>query len=214
MNPMQQMANMGMNMSGHQMSGMPPMGAMNGMSHNQMGPMAKMQGMANGYPSRRMAPYPNPQMHAVQKRAAMYGMPPGQPMGGMYQQQHAGVPIPMQGQPYGRMPGYGRTPPMMPQQRQSTPPYGGGGVGHGQPYYANSYQNMAGYQPDVRMNYQHSPVPGNPTPPLTPASSMTPYISPNPDAKPNIVHSKFLSDFLKLSFDINFVYTCFCVSRR
>lgn len=35
------------------------------------------------------------------------------------------------------------------------------------------------------MNYQHSPIPGNPTPPLTPASSIPPYISPNPDVKPN-----------------------------
>lgn len=35
------------------------------------------------------------------------------------------------------------------------------------------------------LNYQHSPIPGNPTPPLTPATSMPPYISPNPDIKPN-----------------------------
>ncbi|XP_018790016.1 PREDICTED: zinc finger MIZ domain-containing protein 1 isoform X1 [Bactrocera latifrons] len=40
------------------------------------------------------------------------------------------------------------------------------------------YQNQ-GFQ----QNYQHSPVPGNPTPPLTPACSV-PYISPNPDIKP------------------------------
>lgn len=51
------------------------------------------------------------------------------------------------------------------------------------------------FQQDVRLNYQHSPVPGNPTPPLTPASSMTPYISPNPDVKPIIIPSKF--DFFK-----------------
>lgn len=45
------------------------------------------------------------------------------------------------------------------------------------------------FQQDVamrnNMSYQHSPIPGNPTPPLTPASSMPPYISPNPDVKPN-----------------------------
>lgn len=35
-------------------------------------------------------------------------------------------------------------------------------------------------------SYQHSPIPGNPTPPLTPANSMpVGYISPNPDVKPN-----------------------------
>ena len=37
------------------------------------------------------------------------------------------------------------------------------------------------------VNYQHSPIPGNPTPPLTPASSLPPYISPNQDVKPNLV---------------------------
>ncbi|XP_023177195.2 zinc finger MIZ domain-containing protein 2 isoform X2 [Drosophila hydei] len=42
----------------------------------------------------------------------------------------------------------------------------------------NPYQNQ-GFQ----QNYQHSPVPGNPTPPLTPACSV-PYVSPNPDIKP------------------------------
>lgn len=44
-------------------------------------------------------------------------------------------------------------------------------------------------QQDVRLGYQHSPVPGNPTPPLTPAASMTPYISPNPDVKPQPIHT-------------------------
>lgn len=54
----------------------------------------------------------------------------------------------------------------------------------------NNYQQQANFQQDVRLSYQHSPVPGNPTPPLTPASSMTPYISPNPDIKPQPMHSK------------------------
>jgi zinc finger MIZ domain-containing protein len=185
MNPMAQMANIGM---GNQM--------------NQMNPMAKMQGMANSYPPRRMSPYPNPQLHAVQKRT-MYGMggnqggPPNVPQMNQFPQHQGGVPIPLQNQPYGRpgqnpMNPYGRAAPtMMPQQRQNTPPYNNSA----QQYYGNSgagYQNMQSFQQDGRINYQHSPVPGNPTPPLTPAaSSMTPYISPNPDVKPNIVHSKF-----------------------
>lgn len=55
------------------------------------------------------------------------------------------------------------------------------------------------YQQDVasmrttgagNLNYQHSPIPGNPTPPLTPATSMPPYISPNPDIKPNFNEMK------------------------
>uniref|UniRef100_A0A182MRW5 SP-RING-type domain-containing protein n=1 Tax=Anopheles culicifacies TaxID=139723 RepID=A0A182MRW5_9DIPT len=69
-----------------------------------------------------------------------------------------------------------------------------------QQYYNTGYQNMQGYQPDIRMNFQHSPVPGNPTPPLTPASSMTPYISPNPDVKPNNLPQK--DEELRLTFPV------------
>lgn len=88
--------------------------------------------------------------------------------------------------------------PQMMQQRQTTPPYSAGSA-HSQQYYNTGYQNMQGYQQDVRMNYQHSPVPGNPTPPLTPASSMTPYISPNPDIKPNLPHK---DEELRLTFPV------------
>lgn len=54
----------------------------------------------------------------------------------------------------------------------------------------NQYAPTNQFQQDVNsmrnnMSYQHSPIPGNPTPPLTPASSIPPYISPNPDVKPN-----------------------------
>lgn len=201
MNPMTQMANMGMS-SNHQMGTQ-----MNGM--NQMNPMAKMQGMANGYAPRRMSPYPNPQLHAAQKRN-LYGMsgsqvPPNVPAMSQFPPHQGGVPVPMQNQPYVRsgqnpMNPYARNgPAMMPQQRQNTPPYSNTAA---QQYYGNAgagYQNMQGFQQDGRLNYQHSPVPGNPTPPLTPAaSSMTPYISPTPDVKPNIVHS----EELRLTFPV------------
>lgn len=209
MNPMAQMASMGMNHPmngmGNGMNSMNQMNQMNAM--NQVNPMAKMQGMANGYQShaRRMAPYPNPQMHVAQKRT-MYGMGQGSavpPTGPVQfpQHQQVGVPVPMQGQAYGRSgpqtvnSSYGRVAGMIPQQRQNTPPYAG--TAHGQQFYGNGYQNMQGFQPDVRLNYQHSPVPGNPTPPLTPASSMTPYISPNPDSKQNLPpHSELLLFFI------------------
>ena len=36
------------------------------------------------------------------------------------------------------------------------------------------------------MSYQHSPIPGNPTPPLTPAAGL-PYMSPGTDTKPNMM---------------------------
>lgn len=197
---MSQMTNNGMSV-GHQMNNQ-----MNGM--NQMNPMQKMQGMANGgYAARRMTPYPTPQIHTAQKRAAMYGMssgnqaPPPPPAINQFPHQGGVVPLPIQNHQYGRpsqnaMNMYNRSaPPMMPAQRQNTPPYNNTAS---QQYYGNAsaasgYQNIQvqGFHPQERsLNYQHSPVPGNPTPPLTPASSMTPYISPNPDVKPNIVHSK------------------------
>uniref|UniRef100_A0A1L8DIB2 Putative zn-finger transcription factor n=1 Tax=Nyssomyia neivai TaxID=330878 RepID=A0A1L8DIB2_9DIPT len=184
-----------------------------------MNPMAKMQGMANGYhQSRRMTPYPAPMMHNTQKRGGMYPM--GQqnvPMGQMQQfaqQQHF-----VQQQPqYGRIQGpmhtnYGRSPMMGQQQTQrvssaipyASPPYT---QGTGSPQYSNptgtplqtNFQpNMQqSMQPDVRLGYQHSPVPGNPTPPLTPAALMTPYISPNPDVKPPINPN----DEMRLTFPV------------
>lgn len=71
----------------------------------------------------------------------------------------------------------------------------------GTPQYGNAagaaQYGTAGsqFQQDVNsmrnnISYQHSPIPGNPTPPLTPASSMPPYISPNPDVKPNFAELK------------------------
>ncbi|EDW33503.1 GL21854 [Drosophila persimilis] len=69
------------------------------------------------------------------------------------------------------------------------PQAGGGsmcpaGPGGGVATTGNPYQNQ-GFQ----QNYQHSPVPGNPTPPLTPACSV-PYVSPNPDIKPPMDNSE------------------------
>lgn len=89
--------------------------------------------------------------------------------------------------------------------RQATPPYTTQGQyfpnGSMNQFHSNNsgqyissvnggqYGNTNQFQQDVglrnSMNYQHSPIPGNPTPPLTPATSMPPYISPNPDVKPN-----------------------------
>lgn len=57
------------------------------------------------------------------------------------------------------------------------------GTTNGQYANGNQFQQDVGMRSN--MNYQHSPIPGNPTPPLTPATSMPPYISPNPDVKPN-----------------------------
>ncbi|XP_016965659.1 zinc finger MIZ domain-containing protein 2 isoform X3 [Drosophila biarmipes] len=80
-----------------------------------------------------------------------------------------------QGQFY---PGNGQSAGM--QQAGGMCPAGPGGVAT----TGNPYQNQ-GFQ----QNYQHSPVPGNPTPPLTPACSV-PYVSPNPDIKPPMDNSE------------------------
>lgn len=77
--------------------------------------------------------------------------------------------------------------------RQTTPPYTTASSQSGQ-YFGQfpAHQTTAApqyvtnqFQQDMRGSYQHSPIPGNPTPPLTPATSMPPYISPNADIKPN-----------------------------
>jgi hypothetical protein len=41
-------------------------------------------------------------------------------------------------------------------------------------------------QPPVGAGFQHSPIPGNPTPPLTPAANLPPFASPNSDIKPTL----------------------------
>lgn len=54
-------------------------------------------------------------------------------------------------------------------------------------HHSNTYQttqqhramNNAGNNTNNINSYQHSPIPGNPTPPLTPASNIPPYLSPN-----------------------------------
>lgn len=82
-----------------------------------------------------------------------------------------------------------------PIMRQTTPPYTTSTNQSGQ-YFGQfpPHQTTAApqygttqFQQDVglRGSYQHSPIPGNPTPPLTPATSMPPYISPNADIKPS-----------------------------
>uniref|UniRef100_A0A1A9ZTN8 SP-RING-type domain-containing protein n=1 Tax=Glossina pallidipes TaxID=7398 RepID=A0A1A9ZTN8_GLOPL len=290
--PMNQMQNMSMSGLGGMQPGMGPSGVSGAMSlqqqqqqqMNSMNPMAKIQGMANGgYNQRRMAPYPNPQMHAAQKRAGIYpisassqsisqqqgGMPYGSGSQ-MHPQGGGGVPLPMQASAYSRtgpMGGYGRPgngagmgcmgpgslgpgvvmgPGMGPggvmgpsgmgpgngmgpggmgpgcmNSMQRFMPQGGPNGGYGsqshhsqQPQFypgAQSNMSMVGsnssntmcpagpgsvssssnpYQnPGFQQNYQHSPVPGNPTPPLTPACSV-PYVSPNPDIKPQMDNSE------------------------
>uniref|UniRef100_A0A8C1JTW4 Zinc finger, MIZ-type containing 1b n=1 Tax=Cyprinus carpio TaxID=7962 RepID=A0A8C1JTW4_CYPCA len=46
------------------------------------------------------------------------------------------------------------------------------------------YSNVFYYPPRPMGIYPHSPLPGDPTPPVTPGSNMPPYLSPNQDTKP------------------------------
>lgn len=187
MNPMAQMANMGMHAN---------------MMSSQMGPgqMAGGAKMPSGY-QRRHTPYPSGTMLMGQRKPQYLGSQPGF-VPGQYPQGYGGRPgfqgqYPPQ-QSLGPSSNFG--PAMRGAMRQSTPPYSNqgqyfnGGVpnqfpqhqsGNGQ--YAGQYSGQFAQEVAMRtnMSYQHSPVPGNPTPPLTPASSMPPYISPNPDVKPH-----------------------------
>ncbi|KAG7307953.1 hypothetical protein JYU34_006574 [Plutella xylostella] len=211
MNPMSQMANMGMH--GNMMPSQ--------MGPGQMGNGAKMN---SGY-QRRHAPYPSGNMLMGTRKPQYMG---GQPGFGP-QQYPAG---------YGGRPGFqGQYPPQQPLgpssnfaptmarggMRQATPPYSNqgqyfnGGVpnqfpqhstGNGQ--YAGQYSQQFAQEVAMRtnMSYQHSPVPGNPTPPLTPASSMPPYISPNADVKPHFnelkppMNMQSKNDELRLTFPV------------
>ncbi|XP_064631687.1 zinc finger MIZ domain-containing protein 1-like isoform X2 [Lineus longissimus] len=110
--------------------------------------------------------------------------PPGRPVGppgagygnaymnqGFPRQQGPGpVPVPGPG------PGPGPYNPNFPPQNNMGP-MGPGTMPVNQMNSMNSMNNI---------NYNHlSPIPGNPTPPITPSSGMPPYMSPGGDVKPN-----------------------------
>lgn len=209
-NPMSNMANMGMSgMHNNMMGTMGP----------KMGMQSPGPTNTSMYP-RRMAPYPSPSMHMTQKRGQQTYSNSGpcptmnpnfNPNGQYYgtrQPNFNQYPTQQTLGPSGNFGPAGMGPVVRgtASLRQTTPPY----TNQGQ-YFTNGpmnqfsndsqymtrngqYGNTNQFQQDVamrgNMNYQHSPIPGNPTPPLTPASSMPPYISPNPDVKPNFNEMK------------------------
>lgn len=193
------MGNMGMGMNNfNPINSMASMGnmPMNGSMHcNMMGPgptMNKMgmQGPGSQVYPRRISPYPSPAMHMNQKRG-----------GGVYPGPVPGPgPVPMQSgfspnnsNQYSQ--GYGNTRSNVPSQyqNQSSMQSMGPGMQNMSSFVPGSVVRVAPGSPsgqDVgsmrgNMSYQHSPIPGNPTPPLTPAGLMPPYVSPNADVKPN-----------------------------
>ncbi|KFQ63906.1 Zinc finger MIZ domain-containing protein 1, partial [Pelecanus crispus] len=75
----------------------------------------------------------------------------------------------------------------MPSQ-QNTGQYPPPTVNMGQYYkfvlFSSKLRTESHCRPVPVANYPHSPVPGNPTPPMTPGSNIPPYLSPNQDVKP------------------------------
>lgn len=74
------------------------------------------------------------------------------------------------------------------------------------PQQQQQHRSMNNNSGGSSMNsYQHSPIPGNPTPPLTPASNIPPYLSPNAaeiktsttDIKSRASSQRKSSDFVK-----------------
>uniref|UniRef100_A0A8B9RKX8 Zinc finger, MIZ-type containing 1a n=1 Tax=Astyanax mexicanus TaxID=7994 RepID=A0A8B9RKX8_ASTMX len=188
MNP----AGMGAGMNSSNLSG-PPMG-MNQPRPAGMGPFV---GHAQRMPQQGY-PGPRPQSMPMQGTKRPYPGEPnygGQQFGpngqfpnqqGQYPNPNASRALPSPNYPGQRMP-----------VQQGSGQYPPSGVGMGQYYKQEPFNGQSnnfsggGYAysqgngpPRQVVNYPHSPVPGNPTPPMTPGSSIPPYLSPNQDVKP------------------------------
>ncbi|XP_041424911.1 zinc finger MIZ domain-containing protein 1 isoform X6 [Xenopus laevis] len=166
MNP----AGMGPNMAPSNMSG-PPMGI------NQPRPGMNPFGAHGQRMPQQSYPGPRPQSMPMQGIKRPY---PGEPNYGS-QQYVPSSQFPSQpGQYPSPSPARPMTSPNYPGQRltgqQNTGQYPPPSVNMGQ-YYKPSRPGPVG-------NYPLSPVPGNPTPPITPGSNIPPYLSPSQDVKP------------------------------
>ncbi|XP_074647800.1 zinc finger MIZ domain-containing protein 1-like isoform X2 [Tubulanus polymorphus] len=159
------------------------------------------------FQQRRPSPYPNHQQYLHQKRQhssymnGQYGPGPGSHPQYANQGQYGPRPQypptqqPLPSPTYGPGPGQPNRPPGPPGYGGAPNPYMNQGQfpprQPGPAYNQPNYQNNMNGMPNSmnmnmnNMNYQHSPIPGNPTPPMTPSSGMPPYMSPGPDIKPN-----------------------------
>uniref|UniRef100_A0A8C1ALA5 Zinc finger, MIZ-type containing 1a n=1 Tax=Cyprinus carpio carpio TaxID=630221 RepID=A0A8C1ALA5_CYPCA len=171
MNP----AGMGGGMNSSNMSG-PPMG-MNQPRGPGMGPFGGhgQRMPQQGYPGPRPQSMPmqgTKRHYPGEVRPPMQFGPNGQfpNQQGQYPNPNASRALPSPNYPGQRMPG-----------QQGSGQYPPTGVAMGQYYKVNSYCLV--FPPRQVVNYPHSPVPGNPTPPMTPGSSI-PYMSPSQDVKP------------------------------
>ncbi|XP_076142324.1 zinc finger MIZ domain-containing protein 1a isoform X2 [Alosa pseudoharengus] len=135
---------------------------------------------------------------------------------GQYSNPNAARALPSPNYPGQRMP-----------SQQGAGQYPPGGVAMGQYYKQEHFNGQnnnfsgGGYSynqgngpPRPVGNYPHSPVPGNPTPPMTPGSTIPPYLSPSqdvkppfpPDMKPNVTllppHPTNPNEELRLTFPV------------
>uniref|UniRef100_A0A8C6VRN1 Zinc finger MIZ-type containing 1 n=1 Tax=Naja naja TaxID=35670 RepID=A0A8C6VRN1_NAJNA len=177
-------ASMGPSLTPSSMSG-PPMG-MSQARPPGMSPFTHGQRMPQqAYPGPRPQALPMQGMKRTYPGEPNYGNQqygpnnqfPSQP--GQYPAPNAPRPLTSPNYPAQRMP-----------NQQSTGQYPTPAVNMGQYYKVRTiplhflYSFMGPSRPLPVANYPHSPVPGNPTPPMTPGSNMPPYLSPNQDVKP------------------------------
>ncbi|XP_063047636.1 zinc finger MIZ domain-containing protein 1a isoform X2 [Engraulis encrasicolus] len=192
--------------------GMAPFGA-----HGQRMPQPGYPGgpRAQGMPMQAMKrPYPGEPNYGGQQFGPNGQFPNQQ---GQYPNPNASRALPSPNYPGQRMPG-----------QQGGGQYPPGGVPMGAQYYKqepfngqnNSFSgggysyNQGNGPPRPVGNYPHSPVPGNPTPPMTPSSTIPPYLSPGqdvkppfpPDMKPNVTvlppHPANPNEELRLTFPV------------
>ncbi|XP_049320440.1 zinc finger MIZ domain-containing protein 1 isoform X1 [Astyanax mexicanus] len=176
--------------------GSPPMGM--GQPRGQMGQMGPYGGPGQrmGYSGNRppnvpmqgmKRPYPGEVSYAGQQCGPSGQFPPQQ---GPYPTLNSSRPLPSPNYPNQRLP-----------QGQNPGQYPPSGPGMGHFYkqeplnsqstvnnFSGNFQysqgNMSG-PPRPMGSYPHSPVPGNPTPPMTPGNNIPPYLSPGHDVKPH-----------------------------
>ncbi|XP_064594585.1 zinc finger MIZ domain-containing protein 1-like isoform X2 [Liolophura sinensis] len=206
----QQQMNMNMNMNlngqyGHQMPHGQQFGNQYGMPGQRHpgpmgpgpGPMPSKPGLGNMYGGQRR-PGPYPSHHQIQqKRHFPNGAPYLQPGYGQAQQQFPGKgQYPPSQQPL-PSPTYGAHPQQL-RPNGPAPPYNNGpnqymvpgpySTRPQQPQHPQHPQHPPGFpQMATQQNFPpYSPIPGNPTPPMTPGTTMPPYVSPGqPDVKGN-----------------------------
>uniref|UniRef100_A0A672PTJ9 Zinc finger MIZ-type containing 1 n=1 Tax=Sinocyclocheilus grahami TaxID=75366 RepID=A0A672PTJ9_SINGR len=178
---------------------------------NQYGPMCSSFQMGpNQAYSTPFVNQPGPRGPPAHPGAMNMGQPRGQmgPCGGQRTPQQGYGPRPVQGakRPYPGEGSYGQlcgpSGQFSSQQGQYLNPAASRGVSS--PHYTAQRmpaQSQTGYKepsnnfstgnfhysgpPRPMGSYPHSPLPGDPTPPVTPGSNMPPYLSPNQDMKPS-----------------------------